>query len=108
MAAAERLRTPSMVAFVGRGRRDLTAVSMSIVAAMGVAEWQPESWPADHERHPRPGALRGLFSGGTLCDESMAMAAETLGPILSNTPLEPEWQLAGGPHPCRSPDDRLR
>ncbi len=93
VAAAQRLKTPSMVAFVGRGRRDLTAVSMSIVEAMGVAEWQPDSWPADRERRPRPGALRGLFSGGTLCDESMAMAAETLGPIMSNTPLEPEWQL---------------
>jgi FdrA protein len=68
---------------------------MSIVAAMGVAEWQPDSWPADHERLPRAGALRGLFWGGTLCDESMAIAAETLGPIMSNTPLEPEWQLGG-------------
>lgn len=93
VAAAERLQTPSLVAFVGRGRRDLTALSMDIVTAMGVREWTPESWPADHERRPRAGAIRGLFSGGTLCDESMAIAAETLGPIMSNTPLEPQWQL---------------
>jgi succinyl-CoA synthetase alpha subunit len=91
--AAEKLRTPSLVAFVGRGRQDLTALSMDIVAAMGVEQWQPESWPADHERLPRAGTLRGLFCGGTLCDESMAIATETLGPIMSNTPLEPEWQL---------------
>ncbi len=63
------------------------------VRAMGVDAWQPESWPADHERLPRPGSIRGLFSGGTLCDESMAIAAETLGPVMSNTPLEPGWQL---------------
>jgi len=93
VAAAGRLRTPSVVAFVGRGRKDLTAVTMDILAAVGVAAWRPESWPADHERLPRPGSLRGLFSGGTLCDESMAIAAETLGPVMSNTPLEPEWQL---------------
>jgi FdrA protein len=93
VAAAGQLRTPSLVVFVGRGRKDLTAASLDIVAAMGVEHWQPESWPADHERLPRPGALRGLFSGGTLCDESMAIAAETLGPIMSNTPLEPEWHL---------------
>ncbi|MFN8193868.1 MAG: FdrA family protein [Nocardioidaceae bacterium] len=93
VAAAEQLKTPALVAFVGRGRKDLTAVSQSILAAVGVEGWQPESWPADHERLPRPGVVRGLFSGGTLCDESMAIAAETLGPIMSNTPLEPEWQL---------------
>jgi len=35
-----------------------------------------------------------LFSGGTLCDEAMAIAADTLGtPIHSNTPLQAEWQL---------------
>lgn len=93
VAAAAGLRTPSVVAFVGRGRKDLTAVSMDILSAMGVAHWTPETWPADHERQPRPGSIRGLFSGGTLCDESMAIAAETLGPVFSNTPLDPAWQL---------------
>jgi FdrA protein len=93
VAAAAALTTPSVVAFVGRGRKDLTAVSMDVLRAMGVDAWQPESWPADHERLPRPGSIRGLFSGGTLCDESMAIAAETLGPVMSNTPLEPGWQL---------------
>lgn len=93
VAAAAALGTPSVVAFVGRGRKDLTAVSMDVLAAVGIPAWTPESWPADHERLPRPGSLRGLFSGGTLCDESMAIAAETLGPIMSNTPLETEWLL---------------
>ncbi|MDP9393809.1 MAG: FdrA family protein, partial [Actinomycetota bacterium] len=39
------------------------------------------------------GALRGLFAGGTLCDEAMAIAAEVLGPVRSNIPLEPDWAL---------------
>jgi FdrA protein len=34
--------------------------------------------------------LRGLFVGGTLCDEAMLVAAEFLGPIRSNIPLSPE------------------
>jgi FdrA protein len=31
--------------------------------------------------------VRGLFSGGTLCDEAMIIAADTLGAIASNIPL---------------------
>ena len=37
--------------------------------------------------------LRGLFSGGTLCDEAMVIAAERLGPIYSNIPLDPAHRL---------------
>ena len=57
----------------------------------------PREWPAPAARPPTAGFVRGLFSGGTLCDEAMAIAAETLGPIASNTPLEPEWALAARP-----------
>jgi FdrA protein len=42
---------------------------------------------------PTSGYLRGLFSGGTLCDEAMLIATGTLGPIASNIPLRPEWTL---------------
>ena len=38
------------------------------------------------DRAPRAGFVRGLFSGGTLCDEAMAIAAERLGPIASEHP----------------------
>jgi FdrA protein len=41
------------------------------------------------------GLLRGLFVGGTLCDEAMIVAGEKLGPIRSNIPLSPD--LALGP-----------
>ena len=44
-----------------------------------------------------PGAsLRGLFAGGTLCDEAMVIAAATLGEVRSNIPLRPEWVLGPG------------
>jgi FdrA protein len=92
-AAAAALATPSLVAFVGRGRKDLTEVTADIIGALGVEVHAPRSWPAPYERMPRRGSIRGLFSGGTLCDESMAIAAAVLGPIRSNTPLEPDWQL---------------
>ncbi len=43
--------------------------------------------------------LRGLFSGGTLCDEAMAILAPGLGTIYSNAPLAAEGKL---PDPARS------
>lgn len=92
-AAAAQLDTPSLVAFVGRGQPDLTATTAKILAALGADPLAPEQWPAPYARRPRHGFCRGLFSGGTLCDESMAIAAEQFGPIASNTPLEPEWAL---------------
>jgi FdrA protein len=92
-AAAARLRTPSLVAFVGRGQEDLAAATARILAALGRTPTPAPQWPAPYERQRRPGALRGLFSGGTLCDEAMAIAADSLGPIASNTPLEAAWSL---------------
>jgi FdrA protein len=42
---------------------------------------------------PSARALRGLFVGGTLCDEAMVICAELLGEVRSNIPLRPEWSL---------------
>jgi FdrA protein len=46
--------------------------------------------------------VRGLFSGGSLCYESLALLARALGPVYSNTPLRPEWGLPApaGSHQC--------
>jgi FdrA protein len=41
-----------------------------------------------------PGAIRGLFSGGTLCYEAMAVVAAVAGRVASNIPLRPDWRLA--------------
>ena len=43
------------------------------------------------------GAIRGLFSGGTLCYEAMAVVAGVVGRVASNIPLRAEWRLAD-PH----------
>ena len=37
----------------------------------------------------------GLFSGGTLAYEAMVIASRHIGPVFSNTPLEPSWSLPG-------------
>jgi FdrA protein len=52
-----------------------------------------------------PGArtlVRGLFSGGTLCYESLVVLADVLGPVYSNTPLEKDLGLPApdGAHVC--------
>jgi FdrA protein len=47
-------------------------------------------------------AVRGVFSGGTLCYEAMVVLANRLGAVYSNTPLRPDWSLPspGGAHVC--------
>ncbi len=90
------LTTPVQFALLGRGRPDLTQVARAAVAAIGGSWREPETWLAENAdlRAAPAGALRGLFAGGTLCDEAMAIAAEALGPIASNIPLDPAWALA--------------
>lgn len=49
--------------------------------------------------------IRGLFSGGTLCYESLVILTDVVGPVYSNTPLSPELGLTGpsgppGAHTC--------
>jgi len=47
-------------------------------------------------------AVRGLFSGGTLCYESMVVLSARLGPVYSNTPLRDGWRVPAphGAHAC--------
>jgi FdrA protein len=86
------LATPVDLALLGPGRPDLTAAAAAVVAALGRPEptWPTWGTPATG---PVSGSLRGLFVGGTLCDEAMIVAAERLGPIRSNIPLSPELAL---------------
>jgi FdrA protein len=44
--------------------------------------------------HPEQRYIRGLFSGGTLCDEAMVELSRKLGVIYSNGPLVPQGKLA--------------
>ena len=105
---AERLRelaadlaTPVLFALIAPGEPDLTAATETALRALGLAV---PTWPHWHGpaaegnlrggRTARAGVLRGLFAGGTLCDEAMVIASERLGPISSNIPLRPDWRLA--------------
>ncbi|HTZ42623.1 MAG TPA: hypothetical protein VMB79_02080 [Jatrophihabitans sp.] len=105
-AVAEQLRelaaslaTPTSFALLGQGQPDLTEATEQALAALGrpVPDWPSWVQPAPASAvASRPGALRGLFCGGTLCDEAMLIVAETLGEVRSNIPLRPDWAL---PHP---------
>jgi FdrA protein len=47
-------------------------------------------------------AVRGVFSGGSLCYQAMHVLSRRLGPIHSNTPLHPDWRVPAPPgaHVC--------
>lgn len=94
------LATPVQFALIAPGEPDLTAATETALAALGlpVPAWprwpDPDAAGGLEAGTPPPGVLRGLFAGGTLCDEAMVIASDRLGPIRSNIPLRPEWQLA--------------
>ena len=100
---AAKLSKPVVFGLLGAGRPDLTAVVSSVLDALGVAVPTWPRWLAAPDEYGgfavpasvdlKAGHLRGLFSGGTLCDEAMVIASAVLGPILSNIPLEPSWAL---------------
>ncbi|MEO8888544.1 MAG: FdrA family protein, partial [Jatrophihabitantaceae bacterium] len=94
-AYAQTLSTPVEFALIGPGRPDLTAATEQVLRALDV---EVPTWPhyTGEQPAPRHGALRGLFAGGTLCDEAMIIASEQLGPIASNIPLRPEWRIDPG------------
>ena len=100
-AHAATLSTPVVLVLIGEGQLDLTAGAEKVLAARGQAVPEWPRWLPAAPRSSRPGALRGLFSGGTLCDEAMVIAAAALGAVRSNIPLRPEWAL---PADLRSPD----
>ncbi len=87
------LGTPVDLALLGPGRPHLTAVTESVLDALGKGR---PSWPVWGTAPASGGGhLRGLFVGGTLCDEAMLIATERLGPVRSNIPLSDELRLEG-------------
>jgi FdrA protein len=90
-AAAGGMSTPVLLALLGRGQEDLSAVAAKAATAVGAPVGGWPQWPV--EQAPRAGALRGLFAGGTLCDEAMLLASDALGPVRSNIPLTPDLAL---------------
>ena len=131
---AAALATPVQFALIGTGQPDLTAATEAALRATGqhVPAWPV--WPAPGEAataarragigipsstgavgptdaRAGAGALRGLFAGGTLCDEAMVIAAERLGPVYSNIPLRPQWRLdprgPAGPRGSSGPSELI-
>lgn len=85
---AAQLSMPVQFALLGPGQPDLTAAAQAAVEALGESWTAPRWWPAPQERRGDYRVLRGAFSGGTLCDEAMVLAAGELGPVASNIPLQ--------------------
>jgi FdrA protein len=89
---------PTVLAFPGGPPAPLESVAVvssleegarSALALLG------SELPVDEAPSPAvtPGLIRGLFSGGTLCYEAMAIVSGAVGEVLSNIPLRPEWRL---------------
>ncbi|TFV90190.1 FdrA family protein [Blastococcus sp. CT_GayMR20] len=92
-AAAAKLSVPVRSAALSPDTPDLTAAVEGLLTDLGldVPAWPSRPGPAEAAV---PGAvLKGLYSGGTLADEAMLLAAPALGDIRSNTPLKPELDL---------------
>ena len=89
---ADALSTPVDLALLGPGRPDLTTATEALLRRLEVTVPQWPIW-GEREWQPVPGYLRGLFVGGTLCDEAMLITGELLGPVRSNIPLSAELAL---------------
>ncbi len=104
-AAARSLQTPVRFVLMGVGQPDITAAADDL--AQQVRDVRPEwrRWlPVDPPGADEPGALRGLYSGGTLADEAMLVAGAVLGDIRSNIPLRPDLALPPGRPGHRQPE----
>ena len=95
---AARLGTPLVWAVLGPDQPDLTTAAEAVLERLGVDAPAWRTW-GERPNGGDGGLLRGLFAGGTLCDEAMALAARAVGPVASNVPLDPSWPSldASGP-----------
>jgi FdrA protein len=91
--AARGLPVPVRSAVLSPGTPDLTAAVEEVLGDLGVAVPAWPSRPGDGTAAAPGAVLKGLYSGGTLADEAMLIAAPVLGDVRSNTPLRPELDL---------------
>jgi FdrA protein len=125
---ARTLNKPVVFALLGPGQPDITEAARQIIDNLHVPWRVPRKFAPSRAASGRGSYLRGLFAGGTLCDEAMLIATESLGPIASNIPLHEDLALdsslrstghtmidfgddrltAGRPHPMIDGSLRLR
>jgi FdrA protein len=90
------LETPVQFALIGHEQPDLTAATEALLRATGHAVPPWPRWGDARSPVPRQEAgsgLRGLFAGGTLCEEAAVIASARLGAVYSNVPLRAEWLI---------------
>ena len=97
------LPTPRQVRLVGT----LEEAAAAAVGLLGAPAPRPGEGLAEPVRQaagldPHRVAVRGLFSGGTLCYEAMVLLSRRLGSVYSNVPLRPAWATPApeGAHVC--------
>ncbi len=109
--------TPFVAAMVGLddaagfGVPVLPTLEQGVVAALAAVGLEPPDLTAGLEDAvatagaalaPGRTLVRGLFSGGTLCYESLVILSRLLGPVWSNTPLDHAYEVPApeGTHVC--------
>jgi succinyl-CoA synthetase alpha subunit len=112
LADVEGCRKPVIVCFLGGLEDDIVAAggifakttkaaALAAVLATGVNEsdldLHPLNWPLIEEVRaklkPEQRYIRGLFCGGTLCDEAMGLAVETHDDVYSNVHKRPDYRV---------------
>ncbi len=89
-AHAEAIDKTVLMGLLGAGQPDLTMTAEATVAHAGGTWRAPRSWPAPEGRDGDYQFIRGLYSGGTLCEEARLIAGAAL--------AEPVGDQPGGGH----------
>ena len=126
-ALASALASPVTMILIGPGQPDITAGAELVLATLGLPAPSWREWPpggADALAGTAAGALRGLYSGGTLATEAALVAGSSLGEIRTKAPshkglpeltgsghaivdLGDDEFTVGRPHPMIDPTLRL-
>ena len=106
---AASLGTPVQLALLGPGQPDLTDAAEALLRRLGheVPDW-PVLGHADTSATGAGSALRGLFVGGTLCEEARLIATDLLGPErFTMVDFGADEYTSGRAHPMIDPSLRL-
>jgi len=79
--ATQTAATPFVLALLGEPGVTLEGAATEVLGHLGRPAVDASAWPRIDGREHRHGALRGLFSGGTLRDEARSIAETELGTV---------------------------